>query len=140
MVFQKVKEKVKKIKNSLTKVVITAIMICIKKDRTSKNQSGTVSQVFYLPWKKTDMLCGSDINGFSVLCLNGTAYTHGGVTGQPESLSHPWEANFRHHRRSFHQGQKVFRWCLRIIPNVLNLSHYEIHIMDSKRQIIWRGT
>ncbi|CAF1697323.1 unnamed protein product [Brassica napus] len=50
----------------------------------------------------------------------------GGVTGQPEALSHSGETNFRHKRRSFHHGQKFFSLCLRIIPNPLNWSHYEM--------------
>ncbi|CAN6988658.1 unnamed protein product, partial [Brassica rapa subsp. trilocularis] len=63
-------------------MVITTFMMCTEKNMPSKNQIGT-----------TYVLCFCDINGFSVLCLNGTVYTHGSVTGQPESLSHPGEAN-----------------------------------------------
>lgn len=49
-----------------------------------------------------------DINGFSVLCLNGTVYTRGGVTGQPESLSHPGEASFQAPPKIVPPGTKDF--------------------------------
>ncbi|KAH0855018.1 hypothetical protein HID58_024471 [Brassica napus] len=45
-------------------------------------------------------------------------YTHDGVSGQPVSLCHPGEANFRHRRRSFHQEQKISDWYRWIIPNM----------------------
>ncbi|XP_048612501.1 low-temperature-induced 65 kDa protein-like [Brassica napus] len=50
----------------------------------------------------------------------------GGVTDQPEALSHSGETNFRHKRRSLHHGKKFFSLCLRIIPNPLKWSHYEM--------------
>ncbi|CAN7022977.1 unnamed protein product [Brassica rapa subsp. trilocularis] len=102
----------------------------------SKNQSGMVSQICYLPLKNTCALCFCDINGFFVLSRNGTEYTHDGVSGQPVSLCHPGEANFRHRRRSFHQEQKISDWYRWIIPNVLNLSPYEILFI----YILWRWT
>ncbi|KAL0726788.1 hypothetical protein Bca4012_022881 [Brassica carinata] len=98
----------------------------------SKNQSDTVRQICYLPLEKTYALSFCDINGISVLCRNGTVYTQGGLTGQPESLCHLGEVIFRHRRRSFHQGQKISHWCLWIIPNVLNLSHYEVLFMYTR--------
>lgn len=63
-------------------------------------------------------------------------YTHDGVSGQPVSLCHSGEANFRHRRRSFHQEQKISDWYRWIIPNVLNLSPYEILFI----YILWRWT
>uniref|UniRef100_A0A0D3CA86 Uncharacterized protein n=1 Tax=Brassica oleracea var. oleracea TaxID=109376 RepID=A0A0D3CA86_BRAOL len=91
-------------------------------------------------FEKTYALCFCDINGFSVLCLSGTLYTHGGVSGQPESLSHPGEANFQAPPKIVPPGTKDFSLSLRIIPNVLNLSHYEMPFMDTRGHILWRGT
>ncbi|KAF2556127.1 hypothetical protein F2Q68_00013415 [Brassica cretica] len=60
--------------------------------------------------------------------------------GQPESLSHPGEANFQAPPKIVPPGTKDFSLSLRIIPNVLNLSHYEMPFMDTRGHILWRGT
>lgn len=121
-------------------MAITTFMMCRKKNMANKNQIGTVSQICYSPLKKTYVLCFMTLTGslfyvWMAQCILAAVLQ--------VNLSHwviPGKLVFRHRLRSFHQGQKIFLWSLRIIPNVLNLSHYEIPFMDTRGHILWRGT
>ncbi|CAH8306141.1 unnamed protein product [Eruca vesicaria subsp. sativa] len=83
-------------------MIITTIMMCIYKEEYDKQESEWHGEPdLLLPLRKIYVLCFCDIDGVSVFCLNGTVYTHGSVTGQPESLSHPGELIFWNCRGSY---------------------------------------